>query len=71
MGGTKENVGDQGAALEKQEAGVTEATHPTECKLWLLKQTLANPLFLPGATPGSQIQSPQRVKFCLAKDVPN
>lgn len=28
MGGTKENVGDQRAALEKQEAGATEATIP-------------------------------------------
>lgn len=71
MGGTKENVQDQRAGLEKQEAGITEDTHPTEGKLLLLKQTLANSLFLLGSTPGSQIQSPQRVKFCLAKDVPN
>lgn len=71
MGGTKENVQDQRAGLEKQEAGIAEDTRPTEGKLPMLKQTLASSLFLLGSTPASQIQSPQRVKFCLAKDVPN
>ena len=61
----------KGQPWKSRKQAATEDIHSTQGKaLPLEKQTLDNCLLLLGSVPGSHVQSPQRVRFCLAKDGP-